>query len=191
MRSSPTGPKVFGIGLNKTGTSTLGDCFGLLGLRHAGFSPGLLEAWHRGDLATVLEATDHHDTFADWPWPLVYEAIDTARPDSRFVLTRRSDPEVWLSSLRAHEARHPANRWRFLAYGVRTVAGHEHELLARYDAHLHAVRAHFRGRGDRFVELCWEDGDAWPELCAFVGLPVPDRAFPHANARPRSDEAAR
>ncbi|MYB38989.1 MAG: hypothetical protein F4Y26_16720 [Gammaproteobacteria bacterium] len=29
--------------------------------------------------------------------------------------------------------------------------------------------------------LDFERGDGWPELCAFLGEPVPDTPFPHVN----------
>ena len=35
--------KIFGTGLNKTGTTTLGRCFKILGFSHQSGSPSLLE----------------------------------------------------------------------------------------------------------------------------------------------------
>ena len=41
-----------------------------------------------------------------------------------------------------------------------------------------AVRAFF---GSALIELCWERGDGWAELCRAIGEPAPDEPFPHAN----------
>ncbi len=182
-------PKVFGIGLNKTGTSTLGDCLISLGYRHTSFSPALLEGWAGGRVDDLFAVADRHDSAEDWPWPLAFRELDGRYPGSRFVLTRRRDAATWLDSLVAHAARHPGNRWRFLAYGVREIRGHEAQLLDRYECHLATVRAHFADRPDDLLEVCWEEGHAWPELCGFLGEPVPDIPFPHANARPRRTAA--
>ncbi|MHC4376201.1 MAG: hypothetical protein ACYS26_06360 [Planctomycetota bacterium] len=39
----PRSPKIFGIGLNKTGTTTLGQCGRILGLRCTSFDRDLLD----------------------------------------------------------------------------------------------------------------------------------------------------
>jgi hypothetical protein len=50
-----------------------------------------------------------------------------------------------------------------------------------YEAHNAAVRSHFAGQSDRFLELDLEADDGWEALCSFLGEPIPDRPFPHAN----------
>ncbi len=52
--------------------------------------------------------------------------------------------------------------------------------LAEYERHNEAVREFFAGT-DRLLEVCWEEGDGWPQLCGFLGVPVPDVPFPHSN----------
>ena len=46
--------KVFGIGLNKTGTSTLGECLVALGYRHRSYSYELVQQLRRGERQAVL-----------------------------------------------------------------------------------------------------------------------------------------
>ena len=67
--------KIFGIGLNKTGTTTLGSCLKQLGYRHSSFSLELLEASQRGDWSPIQRQIDAHDSFEDWPYPLLFERL--------------------------------------------------------------------------------------------------------------------
>lgn len=187
--------KVFGIGLNKTGTSSLGRALRRLGFRHLSHSPRLTRALARGDMAPIEQAADSHDSFEDWPWPLVWREMDARYGDgARFILTRRASPERWLASLKAHAERaRPGGIARRLAYGWDYPHGREAEHLAVYERHNAAIRAHFAhpARRHRFIELCWEEGDGWPALCRFLGLPAPMQPFPHANpaAAARPDPA--
>ena len=177
--------KVFGIGLNKTGTTTLGVCLRQLGYRHSSFSLALLEQVARGELAGVLEHCRHYDAFEDWPYPLIYKQLDAAFPGSRFVLTRRRSAERWYESLADHALRTTLRqgcRSRSLAYGVAYPQLDRAGLLLRYGQHLQQVRAHFAGREDRLLELCWDDEHDWSRLCGFLGEQPPTGPLPHANA---------
>ncbi|MCX5937346.1 MAG: hypothetical protein NTW02_03870 [Cyanobium sp. LacPavin_0920_WC12_MAG_62_9] len=177
--------KVFGIGLNKTGTTTLGVCLQRLGYRHTSFSLPLLEQVSRGELAGVLAHCKLFDAFEDWPYPLIYKELDVAFPGSRFVLTRRRSAESWYASLADHALRTGLGqgcRSRRLAYGVAYPQLDEAGLLHRYEQHLLDVRAHFVGREDRLLELCWDEEHDWSRLCAFLEAPRPPGPLPHANA---------
>jgi hypothetical protein len=70
--------KVFGVGLNKTGTTTLGVCLRSLGFRHVSCRRDLLESFRNRNLERVFAVADAHDSFADWPWPLMYGELATA-----------------------------------------------------------------------------------------------------------------
>jgi hypothetical protein len=182
-------PKVFGLGLSKTGTSSLQVAFKRLGYHHHGYDPDLLEAWRAGDADRFFTVTDRYESFEDWPYPLAYgELMDRYGTDARYVLTLRASPAVWLESYIAHADRSgPANaRYRRLATGFEHPRGHEAEHLALYDSHARAVReaAARRGLDACFAELCWERGDGWPELVRLLGRRAPPTPFPHANQRP-------
>jgi hypothetical protein len=190
--------KVFGIGLNKTGTTSLRLACETLGLRHMSCRRDLLVAVREGRLEDVFAVVDAYDSFDDWPWPLIYRPLFERYRDSRFVLTVRASPERWLASLKKH-ALHtdPVRHCRGLAYGHDYPFGHEREHLAFYERHGEAVQRFFveRRAEDRLLTVCWETGDGWTELCPFLGSPVPDRPFPRANAsedrRPRPLRALR
>lgn len=180
--------KVFGIGLNRTGTSSLRQALRRLGYRHTGFSAKLVRAWARGEMEPLHRVADFYESFEDWPWPLVWREMEARHgARARFVLTLRRSPGIWLASLKRHAARTAtAGHVRRLVYGHASPEGHEAELLAFYERHEREVRAHFAApeRAGRLAVLCWERGDGWAELCGFLGERVPDLPFPHANASP-------
>ncbi len=175
--------KVFGIGLNKTGTTTLAKCCSLLGYRGTSYDRKLLEEVQlKDDFSRIEQIVEQHDLFEDWPWPLIYEQMDKRFPGSKFILTVRKDSDTWLNSLKHHSMRtHPLNHSRKVAYGYNYPHGHEAEHLKFYNQHNQAIRSYFKDRRNDFIELCWETGDGWKELCTFLGVPVPDLVFPHAN----------
>lgn len=175
--------KVFGIGLNKTGTTTLGECLKVLGFSHASRSRKLLEDVRvRNDLTDVFRTVDRFDSFEDWPYPLIYRELDERYPNSKFILTVRKDKFIWLESLKKHSLRtRPLSHSRALAYGFHYPFGHEREHVDLYEHHNKKVVEYFEDRASDLLVLCWENGDGWPELCAFLGRDQPDLPLPHAN----------
>lgn len=184
----PPDRKLFCAGLSKTGTTTLGAACSILGLRVAGFSLELTrDVRERGELGRAFDVAREHDVCQDLPWPLIYRELDAEFPGSRFLLLTRESPERWVDSLKRHTMKaRPLRHSVKLAFGHYYPHGREREQAELYQRHNDAVRAHFRDRPDDFLELCWERGDGWPELCAFLGRDVPDIPFPHTRtANPR------
>lgn len=178
--------KVFCIGFHKTGTKSLAAALEQLGYRVTGPN-GVRDP----DIAKNVEAMAHqlvaeYDAFQDNPWPLLFREMDARYPGSKFVLTLRS-PESWIASMVAHfgSRETPMRRW---IYGVGSPEGNEAVYLERYNGHNRDVLTHFTGRPDDLLVMELAGGDGWEKLCAFLGKPVPDAPFPHAN---RAKEPAR
>jgi len=189
-RAHSARPKVFGIGLNKTGTSTLGECLRRLGYRHQSYSSAALAAFSHGRVTDVVDMTREFDSCEDWPWPLVWRELYWRYGEAaRFVLTTRASSKVWVESLKAHALNtHPTRAMRPVIYGHYYPHGYEAEHQRAYERHNAAVRAFFaREAPHLLLEVCWERGDGWEQLCGFLGLPVPDAPFPHV--RPLSEGA--
>lgn len=180
--------KVFGIGLNKTGTTTLAECLKYFGYRHTSSNLELTRLVARQDLDPVFRFAEAYDSFEDWPWPLIYRELDVRFPGSRFVLTTRSSPDVWLHSLKKHALLTGPTEFREIAYGFATPDGHDAEHIRRYEQHNAGVRRYFAGRPHDLLEVCWETGSGWSELAGFLGHSTPDLPLPHAN---RSDRKRR
>ena len=183
MTKTNNAPKIFGIGLNKTGTTTLGQCGKILGYRCTSCSQGLLEdIILNKDFSKIKEVVAQFDLFEDWPWPLIYKELDQMFPGSKFILTTRANEKVWFNSLKKHSLRtHPTKHCRKLAYGYNFPQRYEQEHIEFYNRHNNNVRKYFREREHSFIELCWENGDGFQELCNFLDKGIPVTALPHTN----------
>lgn len=173
--------KVIGLGYSKTGTTTLRECFREFGLPFIGFDVELTRQVVHGDPGPAVAALADYDAAANWPWPLIFREIDAAYPGSRFILTTRRDGATWLRSLVSQAKKKPRGEYREWVYGHGDPVGHEDELIARYEAHNEAVRRYFADRPGQLLDVCWETGSGWRELCGFLGRPIPAVRFPRAN----------
>ena len=50
-----------------------------------------------------------------------------------------------------------------------------------YEDHNKVVLEYFKDRPNDLLVFCWEDGDSWDKLCAFLRAEVPDTPIPHLN----------
>ncbi len=182
--------KVLGVGMGKTGTTTLCVCLRKLGYRHLTWRRGTYERLLlERDTAEMHRLMDEYDSFDDSPWCSLYREMDERYPDAKYVLTRRRSPEAWFGSLVSHHARstegHLANPAVPLhKYGTTRPLEDPARTMAVYENHNRAVREYFADRPGKLLEVCWEEGDGWKELCGFLGTDIPDLPFPHANKRP-------
>lgn len=186
--------KIFGIGWAKTGTTTLGECCRIMGYRHRTRKFDLVDGLAKGDLSRILAVAGAHDSFDDWPWLLVYRALDEAFPGSKFVLTIR-DPEPWVKSyfnmLRNQGEPSPRmNRIRSILYGFPFPDVTPEQLVARYERHNAEVLEYFKDRPGDLLVVDWSKGHGWRELCAFLGHDLPDVPFPQMNKGVYSDKRA-
>lgn len=178
--------KVIGVGLNKTGTTTLAKCLQILGYqRHVSVRGDLLAKYRDGRLDDIFSVVEQHESFEDWPWPLVYKELFFRFGDkARYVLTTRRDADAWLESLKRHSLRtSPDRHCRLLAYGYNYPHGLERYHLDFYQRHNYEVKKFFEDHNaqDLLLEISWDAGDGWEKLCRFLGEPIPTIAFPHEN----------
>ena len=173
--------KIFGIGLNKTGTKSLGSSLRTLGFNHLSWTPEVFDIYTKHGIEGLLGIIEQYDSFEDWPWPLVFREIDEMVPGSKFILTLRESPERWYESLCKHSMRTGPTHIRKHIYGYEMPHGHKAEHIRFYDEHIDNVRSHFSGRPGDLLEVCWGKGDGWAELASFLGRSAPGLPFPHEN----------
>ena len=109
--------KVFGIGANKTGTTSLKSAMARMGLALAPQAGGELAArpLSLGQFQPLIDYVKAYDAFQDVPFSVktTYAQVDVLFPGSRFILTHR-DPDEWFDSFLRHHQRHlqvtPAGR---------------------------------------------------------------------------------
>ncbi|WP_201220776.1 sulfotransferase family protein [Halochromatium roseum] len=177
--------KIFGIGWAKTGTTTLGKCFQILGFDHQSQNLELVKDVGKGDLSRIIALAENKDTFEDWPWIIVYKQLDEAFPGSQFVLTKRKS-EKWIRSYKnmlnkQSDASEEVNEIRRTLYGLPFPNVSESQLIERYEKHNSEVERYFHNRPGDLLVVDWEEGSGWNELCNFLGKDIPSDPFPHAN----------
>jgi hypothetical protein len=101
--------KVFCIGLNKTGTTSLEKFMEIHGFRCGDQVKGelLLSDFSAGNFQTILDFCETADFFQDLPFsvPGCYSILLNAYPDAKYILTVRDSADVWYESLvRFHES---------------------------------------------------------------------------------------
>ena len=89
--------KVIEVGPPKTGTTSLGQAFDILGLKYRKWDPELYDQYEQGDYTQILEIAKHYDAFEDGPWhcEVVYQLLDRTFPNSKFILLERDLTVGW------------------------------------------------------------------------------------------------
>ena len=172
--------KIIGVGCMKTGTTTLGACLTHLGYRHQSYYFPVVREFMAGNRQPALDLLAAFDSFDDWPFFVMYREIAELYPDARFILTTRSSPDRWLKSIKSHTMRtdlYVRHLHRHF-YGAEYPHNDPQAYLDFYNRHNEEVRAFF---GTALIDLCWEKGDGWTEMCAALDKPVPNIPFPHAH----------
>ncbi len=177
--------KIFGIGLSRTGTTSLHNGLSLLGLDSAPSSVALMTLLD--DPGADVGLLDRHDAFTDNPVPFLYRVLDERFPDARFVLTTRQRDD-WLASMHwlfgpgldrlDPDTRRLGDRVHERLYGITSFD--EQVLGDVYDRHHQEVEEHFSGREGDLLQL-ETSGLAWQPLCSFLEIEEPSAPFPHVN----------
>ena len=178
--------KVFGIGLNKTGTSSLHAALELLGHRsvHGG------EQDTHARMARAIDEGKPMLSYLDPPPDAVCDVLaltyyfflaDRQYPGSKFILTLR-DLDRWLDSRRRHVERNQRMKEAGKYAGPFLTVDLD-SWTAEYRRHEAVVRAYFEGRPDDLLPFRPTDGE-WEPLCSFLGHDVPDVPFPWENRDP-------
>lgn len=172
--------KVFGIGFQKTGTTSLGRALELLGYRMHGVFGFLDPDIAENALPQAIELAQTHDAFQDNPWSVLYQELDAEFPGSKFILTERPTDQ-WIESVVRHfgTRSEPMREW---IYGDGRPRGNEQLYVDRYERHNREVRAYFQDRPDDLLIMNVTNGEGWETLCPFLGIDVPKQAFPHRNS---------
>ncbi|MEM7201237.1 MAG: sulfotransferase family protein [Planctomycetota bacterium] len=175
--------KVFGIGFQRTGTTSLGKALNALGIRTLDCPKQL---WYDLDDPVIQE----FDGFTDNPVPLLYRDLDARHPGAKFVQTIRAE-EAWLSSVEwlftvgaekfNWRTKEHFNEFHRALYG-RTDFDPD-VFLAAYRRHNAAVVDYFRDRPGDLLVMDVTQGDSFDKLCPFLGVPVPADDFPTWNRR--------
>jgi hypothetical protein len=199
--------KVFCVGRNKTGTTSVAEV-----LRQFGYAVGnqnkaeaLMGDWAQRDFRRIIHYCRFADAYQDVPFslPYTYQAVDSAFPGSKFILTVRCSAGEWYDSLtRFHSGLMGKGRlptpddlkeypyagrgwlWRqqTLVYDVDETTLYDRQIYTQhYDQHNAQVVDYFRHRPGDLLVVNLADGDAMERLCHFLGKPYTGQTMPHLN----------
>jgi glycosyltransferase involved in cell wall biosynthesis len=170
--------KIFGVGISKTGTSSLAAA-----LTHLGFP--CVHGWPPADIEKAAALVDVNAACR-------YRELDVMYPGSKFILTTR-ERETWLPSCQRHwevsnfakaraDVRFEFMWCRAALFGRLDFDPENH--WRSYLRHVNGVREYFANRPDDLLEIDIPGGDGWEPLCRFLNVPAPDSPFPWKNRTP-------
>lgn len=172
--------KIFGIGLSKTGTTSLYAALHYLGYRsgtHRHMARLGMREWFQGDF--TIDYLKDFDAVTDLPLAGFYQSIDQRYPDSKFILTVRPLND-WLRSCRNFFSTPPkhdfSRQGRLAVYGCEIF--NEEKFSLAYERHLLDVADFFSDTPDKLLIFNVFAGDGWEKLCPFIGKKVPAYQFP-------------
>ena len=182
--------KIFGLGLSKTGTSSLADALNELGFPtiHYPFDNRTYDELRKGNYN--LSILNDYRGIVDIPVAPYYAQLDVAYPGSKFILTVR-DVESWLRSAEKHWElmmtwwdNYPEFKKFHEFIGVAVygcIYFNRDRFRFVYETHLRNVMDYFDERKDDLLVINICDGEGWQKLCDYLGVPIPAFPFPHAN----------
>lgn len=170
--------RIFGIGLTRTGTTSLRRAMKILGVD--------LEWITNVDKnANAAFIQDHMCIPLDR-----YKSLHKQYPNAKFILTTRKNSEEWYQSICKRSLdmqKNPAiAKQREVQYGYPMPQGHKDHFINIYNSHNDQVKKFFKigccgnRYADNFIEF--KTGiDGWEKLCRFLNKPIPKVEYPSIN----------
>ena len=196
--------KVIGAGFGRTGTLSMQRALNELGLGPTYHMNDVFQ--NRSHVQRWLDyaetrTEDWDDFFAkyqatvDYPACCAWESLYEEYPDAKVVLTVRDSASWWKSTA---EVIYPA-RTMWAGWLTRMVPFTQRWLDmvdamvwdgtfdGRFEDQAHAIKVfeehieYVKARCDPERLLVFQVSEGWQPLCDFLGVPVPDKPFPHLN----------
>lgn len=192
--------ELIGAGFGRTGTSSIRMALERIGagpchhMSEVFANPGQIATWHtaaRGEAVDWPAFLSGYRSLIDWPSSYFWRDLMRAFPEAKVLLTVR-DPEAWwesfsqtiLTMLDVASFPDPALAgWPAMVDAIVTQGtfggrpGDRDHVIAVFERHIAEVKAEVPA--DRL--LVYEARQGWQPLCDFMGVPVPDEAFPRVN----------
>jgi hypothetical protein len=182
---------IFGLGLSRTGTTSLNAALEQLGYRAKHYPS---TRWWLGGVLIGLkrDRLDRYDAFTDIPVIPLYKRLDRWSPGSKFVLTERNIDD-WLDSCERYHRFGPAfvmgRRARLIRKAVYGTATFDRVAFREaYHRHSQDVLGYFADRPADLLRMDITAGDGWEKLCPFLGKPLPPGPFPSLNVHVRGGQ---
>lgn len=200
--------KIFGIGANKTGTTSLKTA-----MKELGFVVGnqrtaelLFDDWSNEKFDRIIKYCHTAQFFQDVPFSLpgTYKVLDKNFPNSKFILTVRDSPEQWYKSLTSFHAKlwgkngrvptkddlknatyiYNGRPWHTNRRVFNTPEDDPYNkeiLIDFYTSYISDVINYFKNRSNDFLMLNVSQKGAYKKLGDFVGKNTVRDEFPWKN----------
>jgi hypothetical protein len=201
--------KVFCIGLNKTGTTSMKAAFEELGFIVAPQLPAekLFFDWVKRDFKRIIAyCKTSGEAFQDIPFslPFTYVILDHYFPNSKFILTIRNNPEQWYKSITRYHGKlwsqnnkiptkNDLIKAKYIVEGYPYYAlkhifntpdkdlYNKNMLINFYSKHIENVEEYFHGRANDLLILNVAKKNAYQKLAKFLGSKTNKTKFPWKN----------
>ena len=173
--------KAFCIGMFKTGTTSIGKAFEILGYKtlHGPWwpkgimindpfykRPNFWPLYYKNIKKIILR----YDAFQDYPWMFLYKEIREWYPTSKIILTLRDPDQLAISDI---------EMLKRLNIPEKNIPNKD-KFINRYILHRKKVLEFFEGDKD-FLKFNTFKGDEWSKICDFLNKDIPNTDFPHLN----------
>ena len=173
--------KVFVLGFQKTGTTSLENALEVLGYKVDGGDKNLMKFKTDFELKSYIQKKlTAFDAVQDMPWPLFYKELYDIYPKGKFILTYR-EPESWIKSVVKYFAsmRIPLHQ---KIYDVPCAEGYEDRYLEVYENFNKGVINFFNDK-DNFLLMKLGENYNYKTLCDFLNIEeIPDGSFPKSRS---------
>tara|TARA_R110000803_G_scaffold102782_2_gene170915 strand:+ start:262 stop:879 length:618 start_codon:yes stop_codon:yes gene_type:complete len=199
--------KVFCIGRNKTGTTTLEKSLQELGYNMGSQVQGekLIREWSNNNFAPIIELAKSADAFQDVPfsYDFTYKYLDTSFPNSKFILSIRDTPEEWYNSLVRFHSKLISNKpltynnllkvtglvWEgWLVEAMISLYNTSKEdlynkevLINHYINYNKEIIEYFKDRPNDLLVINLKEEGSYLNFCKFLGKNPIRSNFPHLN----------
>lgn len=174
--------KVFGIGLSKTGTTSLTKALDILGYK-AIHNPSYMLSLENGKLSLDYEEVKKYDALTDIQISCFYKELDFMFPGSKFILTTR-ELNSWIESCKNHFNEHRNTVQKVQALDIQMYGSDLFDLelfKTAYKRHHNDIIEYFSERDSDLLIIDVSEENKWIKLCDFLNKPVPNEPYPLRN----------
>jgi hypothetical protein len=200
-----TDQKIFCIGLNKTGTTSLERALRDLGFRMGSQAVGehLLRNYVRREFSPILDFCNTAEAFQDIPFslPYTYVVLRHTFPAAKFILSVRNSPDQWFQSLISYMAewfdgrlptvhdlqectyRYKGWMWEAQYASVQLPDDqpfHRETWINFYTSYNQQAEFFFQG-AENFLKINLANDPDYGLMCDFLGKCPVASTFPHLN----------
>lgn len=203
-----TKEKIFCVGINKTGTTTIEKV-----LKGFGYLMGDQEKaemqtsnWFKRDFDKIIKLCKKAEAFQDIPFslPYTYIVLDQYFKNAKFILTVRDNPDQWFNSITKfhsklwsdginapskNELKNAKYRYKGFAYDSFKLLYNTNDedlynkkiLIETYERHNNMVKEYFRSRPEKLLVINVSVKNDYFKLCDFLNKKPLRDDFPWEN----------